>query len=447
MGEARRTRRINYRAFPSQQLFHDSGARFKGFSGPVGSGKSKALAVEALRMAYRNPGLPGVIGAPTYPMLRDVTRAAFLELVEGSRIPHKFRKADNEVLLLEPKSLVRFRSLDNPTRLVGSNLAWFGVDELTYCKEDGWLRLEARLRHPKAKCLEGFAGWTPKGFDWVYERFLGDKRIDGYTAILAQPGENTALAPGYYERLKASYDSKFYEQEALGRYLSVFAGQVYWSFNRSVNSRPVEFDPRYPICWSMDFNVNPMASVIGQIVAGELRILQEIVLPDSNTEASCTVFKDRVVPYLKALRGDHWGVVPLTVKVYGDAAGNQRKTSADRTDWKIVKDFFNRESGTLIAEFHTTSSNPSVKGRVNAVNAMLKNAAGEQRMLVAPACRELMADFEQVSWKKDAAGNSIPELDKSNPKRTHVSDAAGYLVEKEFGLRQAGGPRSTNLGA
>lgn len=398
-------------------------------------------------MAYRNPGLPGVIGAPTYPMLRDVTRAAFLELIEASRVPHVFRKADNEVFLLEPNSLVRFRSLDNPTRLVGSNLAWFGVDELTYCKEDGWLRLEARLRHPKAKHLEGFAGWTPKGFDWVYERFLGDKRIDGYAAILAKPGENVALAPGYYDRLKASYDEKFYQQEVLGRYLSIFAGQAYYAFDRSANVMPVEFEPFAPICWAMDFNVNPMSSVVAQMVGTEIRVLQEIILPNSNTEDSCRVFRERVQPYLDALRRGHYAVVPLAVRVYGDAAGNQRKTSADRTDWKIVRDFFNREALALKPEFMTTSSNPSVKGRINAVNAMLCNADGERRLFVNPSCRELIADFEQVAWRTDAAGNSITELDKSNPKRTHVSDALGYLIEKEFGLRQAGGPRSQYLGA
>src|ERR1039457_5462500 len=33
---------------------------------------------------------------------------------------------------------------------------------------------------------------------------------------------------------------------------------------------------------------------------------------------------------------------PLNVYIYGDATGEQRKTSASRTDWQIVKDFFGR---------------------------------------------------------------------------------------------------------
>ena len=62
----RRSVEIAYRALPSQKKFHDSTARFKGFSGPIGSGKSQALCQEVIRLAYVNPGRMGLIGAPTY---------------------------------------------------------------------------------------------------------------------------------------------------------------------------------------------------------------------------------------------------------------------------------------------------------------------------------------------------------------------------------------------
>jgi hypothetical protein len=46
--------------------FHESNARFKGFSGPIGSGKSQALCQEAIKLSYLNPGRTGLVGAPTY---------------------------------------------------------------------------------------------------------------------------------------------------------------------------------------------------------------------------------------------------------------------------------------------------------------------------------------------------------------------------------------------
>lgn len=59
-------REIVYAPLPSQRRFHSSSARFKGFSGPIGSGKSQALCQEAIRLSYLNPGRQGLIGAPTY---------------------------------------------------------------------------------------------------------------------------------------------------------------------------------------------------------------------------------------------------------------------------------------------------------------------------------------------------------------------------------------------
>src|ERR1700692_1778723 len=88
-------RRIVYSPLPSQKRFHDSTARFKGFSGPIGSGKSQALCHEAIRLCYLNPGRTGLIGAPTYPMLRDATVAALLETLERNSIPHDVNRAEN----------------------------------------------------------------------------------------------------------------------------------------------------------------------------------------------------------------------------------------------------------------------------------------------------------------------------------------------------------------
>jgi hypothetical protein len=49
-------RKIVYVPLPSQRRFHRFSARFKGFSGPIGSGKSQALCQEAIRLTYLNPG-------------------------------------------------------------------------------------------------------------------------------------------------------------------------------------------------------------------------------------------------------------------------------------------------------------------------------------------------------------------------------------------------------
>jgi hypothetical protein len=121
--------------------------------------------------------------------------------------------------------------------------------------------------------------------------------------------------------------------------------------------------------------------------------------------------------------------------IHGDATGEQRRSSASRTDWQIVKDFFGRYQDRYRANLRIPSANPPVKDRINCVNAMLHNHAGEHRLLIDPRCKHLIKDLEQVCWKVDPHGNPLAELDKSDPMRTHVSDAVGYWIAREFPMR------------
>jgi len=421
-------RGIEYIALPSQQRFHDSEARFKGFSGPIGSGKSQALCQEALRLTYQNPGRTGLIGAPTYPMLRDATQAALFEVLDANKIAYDFNRAENFLVFRESKSKILFRAVEEFERLRGSNLAWFGLDELTYTSEQAWLRLEGRLRDPKAKRLCGFAVWTPKGYDWVYERFIGSK-VAGYETVLARPFENRHLldkTPDYYERLKSSYDARFYEQEVLGQYLSMHGGKVYVAFERERNVGKAEVDERLPLLWALDFNVDPMCSVIAQVYRdGRVTVLDEIVLSRASTYDACSEFLARFESHAGGL------------VVYADATGARMQTTG-KSDLAILRDALKNYGQ---AEFRIPMSNPVVRERVQLMNAKLAAANGERLLQVHPRCTELIRDFEQVLYKE---GSGVVDKDK-DPKRTHLSDALGYLVWQECGGRGTVGEKGSRL--
>jgi len=89
-----------------------------------------------------NPGRVGIIGAATYPMLKDVTLRTMLEILEEKRIRFTYRKDDHVLTLLHNKAIILFRSLDRPETLRGSTLAWIGVDELTYCRDSDGILIE-----------------------------------------------------------------------------------------------------------------------------------------------------------------------------------------------------------------------------------------------------------------------------------------------------------------
>ena len=424
-------REILYDPLPSQRLFHGSPARFKGFSGPVGSGKSQALCNEAIRLAYLNPGRTGLVGAPTYPMLRDATLTSLTEVLNENEIPFDLNKAENVIELTDTGSRILLRSLEEYERLRGTNLAWFGVDELTYTREEAWQRLEGRLRDPKASVLRGFAVWTPKGFDWVYQRFIAEP-VDGYECIKAKAFENRHLLdriPDYYERLKRSYDKEFYEQEVLGAYLAYQTGMVYRAFERSRNVRKVKADPDKRLYWALDFNVEPMASVVAQLDGETVNVIEEIFLSRASTREVCEEFGRRY-PY--------W---PSGVTVYGDASANQRSIPEGKSSREYIEEYF-RQSDYRSSQVRFPRSNPAVRDRIGLVNAKLRNAEGLISLFVDETCHELIADFEQVTYRKGTA-----EIDKTtNPNRTHVSDALGYLVWQEFGAKRGSiGERSRGL--
>jgi len=423
-----RLREIIYDPLDSQRAFHDCAARYKGYSGPIGSGKSQALCQETIRLTYLNPGRTGLLGAPTYPMLRDATQATLFEILSANGLPYEHNKAENALVMGDTGSRILFRPVDDFERLRGTNLAWFGLDELTYTQEESWLRLEGRLRDPKAHRLCGFAAWTPKGYDWVYRKFVA-KPSKAYQTIYAKPSENRHLLgrdPEFYERLRDSYDETFYQQEVLGSYLNLDGTRVYSSFERKQNVADLTLDPRRPILWALDFNVDPMSSVIAQITGGRVQVLDEIVIRRGTTRKACEEFLKRFPKHIPG------------VLVFGDASGNAQQTSGS-SDFDMVKDHLAAHSA-LEVDYRTQKSNPSVRERINLTNAKLRSAAGDIGLLVDAKCTELIQDFEQVCFKGDSG-----QIDKDRDRRrTHLSDALGYLLWREcrrlppVGERQSG---------
>ena len=97
--------------------------------------------------------------------------------------------------LSDTGSRVLLRSLEEFERLRGTNLAWFGVDELTYTTEESWLRLKgvcaiqrrrgyAALRSGRPRATTGSTAASSKTATREYE------------VIRAQPMENRHVLEG-----------------------------------------------------------------------------------------------------------------------------------------------------------------------------------------------------------------------------------------------------------
>jgi hypothetical protein len=384
---------------------------------------------EAIKLSYINQGRTGLIGAPTYPMLRDATLATLFEILDANAIPYEYSKGDNVLTMTDTGSRILCRSVDEFERLRGTNLAWFALDELTYTPEAAWLVLEGRLRDPKATRLCGFAVWTPKGFDWVYRKFISEPRR-GYQTTLAAPFENRYLLeqiPDFYELLKSSYDDAFFQQEVLGKYLNVQAGLVYYAFNRTQHVVETHVQPQAPLLWALDFNVDPMCSVVAQVLKGTVYVLDEIVLRHASTLEACEQFSRRFPSH------------PAGVVVYGDASGNTMHTTGT-SDYHIVREYFAANYDAPL-QYKVPKANPSVRDRITLTNSKLRNPSGQIQLFVNTKCVELTKDFEQVCYKADS---NVPDKEKDR-RRTHLSDALGYLLRQECRPLQQIGDQNKKL--
>ena len=401
---------IRYRKLPSQRRFHDCRAKFKAYVGGYGSGKTYAGCHEGIRLSFINSGLTGMMLAPTMGMLRDATVPVFLDILDRAGISYRYRSSEGS-LALPWGSRVLFRSAENPARLKGPNLAWVGIDEGALISKEAWDVAISRIRHPEATRPCGFITTTPEGFNWLYDEFVGKGRRRGYEVIYARTAENGHLPDEYVRDLEAAYTPELVRQYLMGEFVNPAAGRVYHSFDRSVHVRlDIGYEPARPVVLAVDFNVDPLHAAVIQMDGDITLVVDEIVLPSSNTYELC--------------REAHARYGDGNVVTYPDPTGRARKTAGSPdapSDFAIL-----RAHGF---EVRARSSSPAVRDRVNAVNRRLAGGGSGPELCVSERCRETIRSFEQTCYKP---GTTI--IDKAASVE-HITDAIGYFIEYEYPVR------------
>jgi hypothetical protein len=412
------------------------------------------LALTELIQAAWGPGRKAWYVAPTY---RQAKRLAWRPLKQMTK-PYWASRPNETDLTIELISggSISLRGADNYDSLRGEGLDFVVVDEVADMRRDVW----PEVLRPMLSDREGgalFIG-TPRGRNHFFDLYEAAQTQLNWAAFQFTTAQGRNVSLQELETASQEMDERVFRQEFEASFQNLSAGRAYYAFSGVHNVRVLRYDPKLPLFWALDFNMNPLCSVLGQVCNGHVNILDELILPDSHTLAACEEFLSRtkqwtitpepfeppedesmVEAFEEMLRQYQPGI--LNVYVYGDATGEQRKTSASRTDWQIVKDFFGRYPDRFKVQLRVPSSNPAVKDRINCVNARLHSHAGQHRLLIDPKCKELIRDLEQTCWKVDPHGNQLADVDKSDPMRTHTSDAVGYLIAREFPMRAPGGER------
>ncbi len=394
--------------------------KYRAFVAGFGSGKTWVGCAALCQHAWEWPRINAGFFAPTYPQIRDIFFPTVEEVAADWGLRTKIKASDKEVDLYSGgryRSTIICRSMERPGEIVGFKIGKALVDELDVMRVDkattAWRKIIARLRQQADGLKNGVdVTTTPEGFKFTWQQFVKAVRekpgvSDLYGLVQASTYDNAKNLPDdYIPSLRASYPPQLVEAYIRGQFVNLASGSVYAAFDRKKNHTTAQIAPGEALHVGLDFNVLNMTAIINVIRDGMPLTLAELT-------------KVRDTPEMARMLRERYKDQGHSVTIYPDASGaNTSSKNASQSDLTILK-----EAGFTI---QANAANPAVKDRVNAVNAMILNEAGERRWRVnTDACPVLTEALEQQAYDKNG------EPDKKSG-HDHPPDAVGYFIVKRW---------------
>jgi hypothetical protein len=416
--------RIRADLHPGQLAFvDDTSTQIIGISAGYGAGKTRSLCAKAVHLAAANQGFIGAVMEPTGPLIRDIWQNDFDDFLDAYDIPYTFRASPlPEYMLHLPggDTKILCRSFENYGRIIGLNLAWVLADEIDTVAPSiankAFPKILGRLRAGNVRQFG--AASTPEGFRWMWNTFGSDdaqQRADR-KLIKMRTADNPHLPPDFIERLQANYDPQLLRAYLDGEFVNLTTGQVYDRFDRAKHVVTTLPDiTREPLRIGVDFNVGNMSAVITVRLGNSLTVIDEI---------SGAHDTDALAQEIKRRYPEH------RIYVYPDASGGNRSTNAAQTDIQILESYGMSNQ--------SPRSNPAVRDRVAAVQALLENGKGEVRLKLSETCKRSIECLELQSWTEKGEPDKDAGYD-------HMNDALGYVIWREFNPLHANAGRSTGI--
>jgi Terminase large subunit, T4likevirus-type, N-terminal/Terminase RNaseH-like domain len=396
---------------PSQSEFVYSKAPFPAFCGGFGSGKTAAGIARIMRLKRMCPNQDVAYYLPTYGLVEDIAYKRFPAMFERLGLNYKLNQ--QKARMQTDIGDIIFRTMDNPSRIVGYEVAHSLIDELdtlpTEKARDVWNKVIARNRQ-KAYTASGQAvantvavATTPEGFRFVYERWQKNK-TEGYALYKAKTADNLANLPDdYIKNLQNTYSANLLSAYLDGEFVNLTSGSVYQEFDRLLNYCDSLVKEKEPLHIGMDFNVGKMAAVV--------YVLRE-TNPHAVNEFTDVFDTPAMAALIKRIYPKH------AIYIYPDASGNARKSNnASESDLSLL-----RQAGFTIL---VNSRNPAVKDRILATNRMINNQGVRKLFVNTDTCPSLAESFEKQAYDKNGDPDKSSGLD-------HVIDAATYPIAYKF---------------
>jgi phage terminase large subunit-like protein len=372
----------------------------------LGGGKTWFGARWLMVRALTYPTSIHLATANSYQQLKDAVMPQLFGAAEDFGIDFDWHKRDGDLYIGPQRALIRVRSTENYNMLRGAEFGSWWADEVRDASTDAVNVVLGRMRCRKVDRPRYLWTTTPNGYDHVWKRHVADANPD-CRLIRATSRDNTHLSADYFLALETTYSERMLAQELGGEFVTLDGTRAYVGFDRGRHVRPCAIEAGERLALAFDFNVTPLCCVVGQEVAGHLRVVAEHVLDNASVEDMARLLVERYAAHRSG------------VSIYGDAAGSARNVQTGTTTYAILMQALR----PLAPRLDVLASNPRQVDRVNSVNWLF----GRDRVAIDPSAKRLIEDLERVKW--DDGGS----LDKRDAALTHASDALGYWLMRHHG--------------
>ena len=399
-----------------------SAEKYHAFVGGIGSGKTAAGILRMVANAEQwNPGELGMIVTPTVPALKNVVLPEMRKMGLLESFEYHGKGSEEPGIHTPSGSRIILESADNARkiqRLRGPSISWFWMDEAAVIPQKAWDILTGRLRTGEYR--NAFITTTPKGKNWVYDRFYEAGDVNDVFGV--HSGMNPHTPDDYVADIMTEYDGQFLEQEVGGEFVA-FKGLVHSWFSTDTHVKPpseileeitvLDSGVRRPsldhVIYGVDWGHRNPAAVVVVGIDGEHRYIL-----DEFYERQLTV-----EDLGQAVRGlqDQWMPGPI----YADSA-----------EPASIEKFRRMGLDAQTAEKSVTPGLQEVQAHASEIT-------------VSAGCQNVINEFQQYRYKNEDEGE---EVVKAND---HAMDALryafmGYAADFESGSGSGVGVVGGDLG-
>ena len=396
---------------PKQREFFLAKARFVGYGGARGGGKSWAIRQKAKLLALNYPGIRMLILRRSFPELRE---NHILPLKRDLRGVAQYKEGEKAFAFPNGSRLIfgYCASEHDVDQYQGQEYDIIFVDEATHFTEYQYSTLTACLRGANSFPKRMYLTCNPGGVGhmWVKRLFVdriykGAEDPDDYVFIQAKATDNPALMekdPGYMKMLDNLPDG-LREAWRDGRW-DVFAGQYFPEFQRETHViKPRILPKEWPRYRVMDYGLDMLACYWAAIDHdGRIWIYRELCQPNLKVSDASAAMKE---------------ATPAEEKV--------KYTIAPPDMWSKQKD-----SGRTMAEIFTKcgvtlakASNQRIHGWMVLKEFLKIREDGLPGLMVFEDCVNLIRDMAAVQHDE----KNPNDVAKEPHEYTHSPDAIRYL--------------------